>query len=74
MTGPNPNTVPTLSAEELHMRRFILTIVAAGCAWLAGCGGGSSDAQPKLQGPPDPRVKGLAPVGGASGALQPGKD
>lgn len=34
---------------------------------LTGCGSGSNDAQPKLAGPPDPRIKGPAAVGGGGG-------
>lgn len=49
-------------------RRLVLAALAAFVMGAGtGCGDSSSGgAQPKLQGPPDPRVKGPAPVGGGA--------
>jgi hypothetical protein len=46
-------------------RLVLVALAALVVSATTGCGDSSSGgAQPKLQGPPDPRVKGPAPVGG----------
>ncbi len=45
---------------------LIATLMVGWTVAVIGCGGGAADEkQPKLSGPPDPRIKGPATPGGA---------
>ncbi|VTS05389.1 hypothetical protein [Tuwongella immobilis] len=49
------------------IRRLMVAMVFAS-VMLTGCGGSDVDEkQPKLAGPPDPRIKGPAAIGGTKG-------
>ncbi len=57
----------------MHRKIVSFSLVVLGCCVVLGCGSGSptggadDNKQPKLQGTPDPRIKGPATPGGAGG-------
>jgi hypothetical protein len=52
---------------RVSYRLVLLALAAFVISVTTGCGDSSTGGgQPKLQGPPDPRVKGPAPVGGGA--------
>jgi len=57
---------------NLIARRATLVTVALLASWLSGCGETVTNKEPKLVGPPDPKIKGPAAIGGG-GANQPGE-
>jgi hypothetical protein len=52
---------------RVRCRLVLLALAAFVISVNTGCGDSSTGgAQPKLQGPPDPRIKGPAPAGGGA--------
>jgi len=55
------------------LSKVLMLAVVVGTVVLTGCKDAADDKQPKLQGPPDPKIKGPAQPGGAKpGDAKPG--